>query len=163
MWDGIVSKSTAISHSPIPTVATAADGARRQVAASLPELLILDLMLPKVSGFELLAGWRADFRVSRQFARHAACRPPNDYGPMTTDWHACALSAYICSGVEHDSFIALDTSNMACPPDEPFGRRRFSICHGAGSSQPVPSSFYDWRAAAELDGRTGPSQHDGSE
>ena len=43
-------------------VATAADGAsaRRQVAASLPELVILDLMLPKVSGFELLAEWRAD-------------------------------------------------------------------------------------------------------
>jgi DNA-binding response OmpR family regulator len=43
------------------TVATAADGAqaRAQVAASLPELVILDLLLPKVSGFELLAEWRA--------------------------------------------------------------------------------------------------------
>jgi CheY-like chemotaxis protein len=43
-------------------VATAADGvsARSQVAASLPQLVILDLMLPKVSGFELLAEWRAD-------------------------------------------------------------------------------------------------------
>ena len=47
-------------------VATAVDGAsaRRQVAASLPELVILDLMLPKVSGFELLAGWRADPRTT---------------------------------------------------------------------------------------------------
>src|SRR6266705_613323 len=82
---------------------------------------------------------------------------------MTTDWHAYALSAYICSRVEHDSFIALDTSNLAGPLDEPFSRRRFSLGRGAGSSQPVPSSFYDWRAAAdELDGRTRPSEHDGS-
>jgi DNA-binding response OmpR family regulator len=42
-------------------VATAADGAqaRTSVSASLPELVILDLLLPKVSGFELLAEWRA--------------------------------------------------------------------------------------------------------
>jgi signal transduction histidine kinase/DNA-binding response OmpR family regulator len=47
-------------------VATAADGAsaRAQVAASLPQLVILDLMLPKVGGFELLAEWRADPRTS---------------------------------------------------------------------------------------------------
>jgi PAS domain S-box-containing protein len=47
-------------------VATAADGAsaREQVATSLPELVILDLMLPKVSGFELLAEWRADGRTA---------------------------------------------------------------------------------------------------
>jgi PAS domain S-box-containing protein len=43
------------------TVVTAADGAeaRAAVAASPPELVILDLILPKVSGFELLAEWRA--------------------------------------------------------------------------------------------------------
>ncbi len=47
-------------------VATAADGyeARAQVAASLPELVILDLVLPKVSGFELLAEWRASSRTA---------------------------------------------------------------------------------------------------
>ena len=48
------------------TVATAADGAqaRAQVAASLPELVILDLLLPGVSGFELLAEWRASPRTA---------------------------------------------------------------------------------------------------
>jgi len=47
-------------------VVTAPDGesARSQVAASLPELIILDLVLPKVSGFELLAEWRADPRTA---------------------------------------------------------------------------------------------------
>jgi signal transduction histidine kinase/DNA-binding response OmpR family regulator len=47
-------------------VVTAADGesARAQVATSLPELVILDLVLPKVSGFELLAEWRADRRTA---------------------------------------------------------------------------------------------------
>ena len=47
-------------------VTTAADGvsARSQVAASLPQLVILDLMIPKVSGFELLAEWRADPRTT---------------------------------------------------------------------------------------------------
>ncbi len=46
-------------------VATAADGAqaRAYVAASLPQLVILDLMLPKVSGFELLGDWRASSRT----------------------------------------------------------------------------------------------------
>lgn len=46
-------------------VKAAADGeaARAQVAASLPELVILDLMLPKVNGFELLAEWRANSRT----------------------------------------------------------------------------------------------------
>ncbi len=45
-------------------VTTAADGAsaRAQVAASLPALVILDLMLPRVNGFELLAEWRAEPR-----------------------------------------------------------------------------------------------------
>ena len=47
-------------------VATAADGAqaRAQVAASLPLLVILDMMLPQVSGFELLGEWRASTRTA---------------------------------------------------------------------------------------------------
>src|SRR5437870_9704660 len=47
-------------------VATAADGAqaRAWVATSLPELVVLDLLLPKVSGFELLAEWRASPRTA---------------------------------------------------------------------------------------------------
>ena len=41
-------------------IATAADGAqaRTWMSASLPALVILDLMLPNVSGFELLSEWR---------------------------------------------------------------------------------------------------------
>jgi len=47
-------------------VITAEDGeqARAQMAAALPELVILDLMLPKVSGFELLAEWRSKPRTA---------------------------------------------------------------------------------------------------
>jgi PAS domain S-box-containing protein len=47
-------------------VGTAADGAeaRARVAASLPELVILDLILPEVSGFQLLAEWRIDSRTA---------------------------------------------------------------------------------------------------
>jgi DNA-binding response OmpR family regulator len=47
-------------------VATAVDGAeaRASVAASLPELVILDLILPHVSGFQLLAEWRSNSRTS---------------------------------------------------------------------------------------------------
>jgi CheY-like chemotaxis protein len=47
-------------------VSTAADGeqARASVAQSLPELVILDLVLPKMSGFELLAEWRSNPRTS---------------------------------------------------------------------------------------------------
>jgi len=47
-------------------VATAADGAqaRAQVAASLPQLVILDMMLPEVSGFELLGEWRSSIRTA---------------------------------------------------------------------------------------------------
>lgn len=47
-------------------VAAAADGvqARALVASTLPELVLLDLVLPKVSGFDLLAEWRADPRTS---------------------------------------------------------------------------------------------------
>jgi len=47
-------------------VTTAADGAqaRAQVAAALPELVILDMMLPEVSGFELLVEWRASLRTA---------------------------------------------------------------------------------------------------
>jgi len=48
------------------SVTTAADGAeaRLQVAASLPELVILDLILPGVSGFQLLAEWRTNSRTA---------------------------------------------------------------------------------------------------
>ena len=47
-------------------VSTAADGeqARASVAQSLPELVILDLVLPKVSGLELLAEWRSNPRTA---------------------------------------------------------------------------------------------------
>ena len=47
-------------------VDTAADGteARARVATSPPELVILDLILPGVSGFQLLAEWRFDSRTS---------------------------------------------------------------------------------------------------
>jgi len=47
-------------------VSTAADGdqARASVAQSLPELVILDLVLPKISGFELLAEWRSNPRTA---------------------------------------------------------------------------------------------------
>jgi PAS domain S-box-containing protein len=47
-------------------VTTAADGfeARAQVAASLPELVILDLIMPNLSGFQLLAEWRGDSRTA---------------------------------------------------------------------------------------------------
>jgi PAS domain S-box-containing protein len=47
-------------------VTTAADGAqaRAQVAAALPALVILDMMLPEVSGFELLGEWRASVRTA---------------------------------------------------------------------------------------------------
>jgi signal transduction histidine kinase/DNA-binding response OmpR family regulator len=47
-------------------VDTAADGteARARVATSSPELVILDLILPGVSGFQLLAEWRFDSRTS---------------------------------------------------------------------------------------------------
>ena len=49
------------------TVHMAADGAkaRAQVAASLPGLVILDLLLPEVNGFELLSEWRAGLRTSK--------------------------------------------------------------------------------------------------
>ena len=47
-------------------VTTACDGAeaRASVAQSLPALIILDLVLPKMSGLELLAEWRATPRTS---------------------------------------------------------------------------------------------------
>jgi CheY-like chemotaxis protein len=47
-------------------VSTATDGeqARASVAQSLPELVILDLVLPKMSGFELLAEWRSNPRTA---------------------------------------------------------------------------------------------------
>jgi signal transduction histidine kinase/DNA-binding response OmpR family regulator len=47
-------------------VVVAPDGAaaRSRVAAALPELVILDLMLPQVSGFELLAEWRSNPRTA---------------------------------------------------------------------------------------------------
>ncbi len=48
------------------SVSTASDGAqaRARVAQSLPELVILDLVLPKMSGFELLAEWRSNPRTA---------------------------------------------------------------------------------------------------
>ena len=47
-------------------VGTAADGAeaRARVAESVPELVILDLILPEVSGFQLLAEWRIESRTA---------------------------------------------------------------------------------------------------
>ncbi len=47
-------------------VSTATDGeqARVSVAQSLPELVILDWVLPKMSGFELLAEWRSNPRTA---------------------------------------------------------------------------------------------------
>jgi PAS domain S-box-containing protein len=47
-------------------VTTAADGfeARAQVASSLPELVILDLIMPNLSGLQLLAEWRGDSRTA---------------------------------------------------------------------------------------------------
>ncbi|MGC2467809.1 MAG: CHASE3 domain-containing protein [Candidatus Acidiferrum sp.] len=48
------------------SVITAADGAqaRARVAHALPELVVLDLVLPKMSGFELLAEWRGSPRTA---------------------------------------------------------------------------------------------------
>jgi signal transduction histidine kinase/DNA-binding response OmpR family regulator len=47
-------------------VVTASDGseARSQVSATLPEVVILDLILPDVNGFELLDEWRACARTA---------------------------------------------------------------------------------------------------
>jgi signal transduction histidine kinase/CheY-like chemotaxis protein len=47
-------------------VVTASDGAqaRSQVSAALPEVVILDLILPDVNGFELLDEWRACARTA---------------------------------------------------------------------------------------------------
>jgi PAS domain S-box-containing protein len=47
-------------------ITTVADGAeaRTCVANSVPELVILDLILPTVNGFQLLAEWRADSRTA---------------------------------------------------------------------------------------------------
>jgi DNA-binding response OmpR family regulator len=47
-------------------VTTAADGAeaRARIATALPKLVILDLLLPKTTGFELLAEWRANSRTA---------------------------------------------------------------------------------------------------
>ena len=85
---------------------------------------------------------------------------------MTTDWRAYSLSAYICSRVEHDFFLALNTNNMAGPPDEPFSSRDYSNGRGAASSRRAcgaNSSLYKWWAAIdELDGGTGPSEYDGA-
>lgn len=47
------------------TVSEDGEAARTQVAAVLPQLVVLDLLLPKVSGLELLAEWRASQRTSK--------------------------------------------------------------------------------------------------
>ena len=46
------------------TTATDGDQARLSVEQTLPELVILDLVLPKMSGFELLAEWRSNPRTA---------------------------------------------------------------------------------------------------
>jgi PAS domain S-box-containing protein len=48
-------------------VTAKADGAeaRESIKASLPSAVILDLLLPRVNGFELLAEWRADPRTEK--------------------------------------------------------------------------------------------------
>jgi signal transduction histidine kinase/DNA-binding response OmpR family regulator len=58
----IVEMLTALGYA----VATASDGAqaRAQVAANKPELVILDLVLPEASGFQLLGEWRASPRTA---------------------------------------------------------------------------------------------------
>jgi DNA-binding response OmpR family regulator len=38
--------------------------ARAYVQASMPELVILDLILPEVSGLELIGEWRSDSRTA---------------------------------------------------------------------------------------------------
>src|SRR5947207_13127455 len=55
---------------------------------------------------------------------------PSAVTPMTTDWRDCVLSAYICLRVEHDFFVALDTSIMAGASNEPSSRHRFSMWQG---------------------------------
>ena len=52
------------THGYTVTIAEDGEQARSHVAAALPELVILDLILPKVSGFELLAEWRAKPRTA---------------------------------------------------------------------------------------------------
>lgn len=47
------------------TVSEDGEAARTQVAAALPQLVVLDLLLPKVSGLELLAEWRASHRTAK--------------------------------------------------------------------------------------------------
>jgi PAS domain S-box-containing protein len=46
------------------STATHGEQARASVAQALPELVILDLVLPKMSGFELLAEWRSNPRTA---------------------------------------------------------------------------------------------------
>ncbi len=47
----------------VATVVVDADGAQRQVDAALPDLVLLDWMLPGVSGLQLMRRWRADART----------------------------------------------------------------------------------------------------
>jgi PAS domain S-box-containing protein len=51
-------------HGYVVNVASDGAEARASVAQSLPELVILDLVLPKMSGFDLLAEWRANPRTA---------------------------------------------------------------------------------------------------
>jgi signal transduction histidine kinase/DNA-binding response OmpR family regulator len=62
----LVVEDDAPTREMIEELLTAGDGAeaRAQVTHALPELVILDLVLPRMSGFELLAEWRGSPRTA---------------------------------------------------------------------------------------------------
>lgn len=76
-------------------VSTAADGAkaRAQVAASLPELVVLDLILPQVSGFQLLAEWRGN---SRTADLPVFVLTSKDLTPEESDYLRANAGAFFC-------------------------------------------------------------------
>ncbi len=59
----VISELLTAAGYPVVTLGDAAQ-TRAWMAASLPALVILDLLLPEVSGFELLAEWRASPRTA---------------------------------------------------------------------------------------------------